>query len=110
MVDVQVGIEPTALRKKIADINDLIAKEVDDTDDLKAKESKAYGVASGSGKGSAKRAVLSLPRQELMALIESLTEQMQQAAVDLHFELAARLRDEIRDLKRELREMEAGEA
>ncbi len=104
------GIEPTALRKKIADITDLIAKEVDDTDDLKAKESKAYGVASGSGKGSAKRAVLSLPRQELMALIESLTEQMQQAAVDLHFELAARLRDEIRDLKRELREMEAGEA
>ena len=98
------GIEPTALRKKIADITDLIAKEADDTDDLKAKESKSLA------KGAAKRAVLSLPRQELMALIESLTEQMQQAAVDLHFELAARLRDEIRDLKRELREMEAGEA
>ncbi len=98
------GIEPQALRKKIADITDLIAKEVDDTDDLKARES------SKGAKGAAKRAVLSLPRQELMALIESLTEQMQQAAVDLHFELAARLRDEIRDLKRELREMEAGEA
>jgi excinuclease ABC subunit B len=48
----------------------------------------------------------SLPRQELMALIESLTDQMKLAAADLQFELAARLRDEIRELKRELRGME----
>jgi len=47
-----------------------------------------------------------LPRQELLALIESLTEQMRSAASELQFELAARLRDEIKDLKRELRAME----
>ena len=51
----------------------------------------------------------SLPRQELIALIESLTEQMRLAAAELSFELAARLRDEIRELKRELKGMqEAG--
>jgi excinuclease ABC subunit B len=48
----------------------------------------------------------SLPRQELLALIESLTDQMKSAAADLQFEVAARLRDEIRELKRELRGME----
>jgi excinuclease ABC subunit B len=53
------------------------------------------------------RALTTLPRQELLALIESLTDQMRSAAGDLQFELAARLRDEIKDLKRELRGMEA---
>ncbi|MEV4259743.1 UvrB/UvrC motif-containing protein, partial [Spirillospora sp. NPDC049652] len=49
------------------------------------------------------------PRAELESLIEQMTEQMHQAATDLQFELAARLRDEIKELKRELREMkEAG--
>jgi excinuclease ABC subunit B len=47
-----------------------------------------------------------MPRQELMGLIESLTDQMRSAAADLHFELAARLRDELKELKRELRNME----
>ena len=112
------GIEPTALRKKIADITDLISKEADDTASLSATQGGKRGsrggvsgevLASGVG-GDHKRELLSLPRQDLMALIESLTEQMKQAAADLHFELAARLRDEIRELKRELRDMEAGEA
>lgn len=112
------GIEPTALRKKIADITDLISKEADDTASLTAlqggvrKNSRGVSgevLAAGVG-GDHKRELLSLPRQDLMALIESLTEQMKQAAADLHFELAARLRDEIRELKRELRDMEAGEA
>ena len=112
------GIEPTALRKKIADITDLISKEADDTASLSATQGGKRGsrggvsgevLASGLG-GDHKRELLSLPRQDLMALIESLTEQMKQAAADLHFELAARLRDEIRELKRELRDMEAGEA
>ena len=49
---------------------------------------------------------VSLPRQELLALIESLTEQMKMSAAELHFELAARLRDELRELKKELRGME----
>jgi excinuclease ABC subunit B len=51
----------------------------------------------------------SLPRQELLALIESLSDQMRSAASELQFELAARLRDEIKDLKRELRAMEEAE-
>jgi excinuclease ABC subunit B len=98
------GIDPTPLRKKIADITDLIAKEADDTDNLAAK-SKKIGFTSGVHSKSAH----SLPRQELVALIESLTAQMRLAASELSFELAARLRDEIRELKRELKGMqEAG--
>jgi excinuclease ABC subunit B len=98
------GIDPTPLRKKIADITDLIAKEIDDTEDLTAT-SKKIGFTSGIHSKNAH----SLPRQELIALIESLTLQMKSAASELSFELAARLRDEIRELKRELKGMqEAG--
>jgi excinuclease ABC subunit B len=95
------GIDPTPLRKKIADITDLIAKEIDDTDDLSSTNRKSTISA-----GFTKVAPGSLPRQELIALIESLTEQMRAAAAELSFELAGRLRDEIRELKRELRGME----
>ena len=98
------GIDPTPLRKKIADITDLIAKEIDDTEDL-AANSKKIGFTSGIHSKNSH----SLPRQELIALIESLTLQMKSAAAELSFELAARLRDEIRELKRELKGMqEAG--
>jgi excinuclease ABC subunit B len=98
------GIDPTPLRKKIADITDLIAKEVNDTEDLTIN-SKKIGFTSGVYSKDAS----SLPRQELVALIESLTDQMRLAASELSFELAARLRDEIRELKRELKGMqEAG--
>ena len=106
------GVDPQPLRKKIADITDTIARESDDTDELLAARK-----SSGKGKGSTSvldigfnaRTVISLPRQELLALIGSLTEQMRSAAGDLQFELAARLRDEIRELKKELRGMdEAG--
>ena len=106
------GVDPQPLRKKIADITDTIARESDDTDELLAARK-----SSGKGKGSTTvldigfnaRTVISLPRQELLALIGSLTEQMRSAAGDLQFELAARLRDEIRELKKELRGMdEAG--
>ena len=98
------GIDPTPLRKKIADITDLIAKEIDDTEDL-AANTKKIGFTSGIHSKNSH----SLPRQELIALIESLTLQMKSAAAELSFELAARLRDEIRELKRELKGMqEAG--
>ena len=98
------GIDPTPLRKKIADITDLIAKEIDDTDDLTA-DNKKIGFTSGIHSKNAH----SLPRLELIGLIESLTLQMKSAATELNFELAARLRDEIRELKRELKGMqEAG--
>jgi len=98
------GIDPTPLRKKIADITDLIAKEIDDTDDLAAKSKK-----SGISSGFHSKNVSSLPQREVIALISSLTDQMRSSASELNFELAARLRDEIRELKRELKGMqEAG--
>jgi excinuclease ABC subunit B len=101
------GVDPQPLRKKIADITDLINRESEDTTDLLAGE-------KGSGKGSAgalsvglnAKGVISIPRKDLVALIGSLTDQMRSAAGDLQFEVAARLRDEIRILKKELRSME----
>ena len=104
------GVDPQPLRKKIADITDTIARESDDTDDLLASaKAKKGGKALVPDLGFHTKTVLSLPRQELLALIGSLTEQMRSAAGDLQFELAARLRDEIRELKKELRGMgEAG--
>jgi excinuclease ABC subunit B len=98
------NIDPSPLRKKIADITDLIAKEIDDTEDLSAS-TKKVGISSGINL----KHISSLPQRELVALITSLTDQMKAAAAELNFELAARLRDEIRDLKRELKGMsEAG--
>jgi excinuclease ABC subunit B len=98
------GVDPQPLRKKIADITDMIARESDDTDELIAGIKGARGSIPfvERGKGS-------LARQELASLIGSLTEQMRSAADELAFELAGRLRDEIKELKRELRSMdEAG--
>jgi excinuclease ABC subunit B len=67
------------------------------------------GKKSGSALPFASKSTDSMPRQELIALIGSLTEQMRSAADELAFELAGRLRDELKDLKRELRGMdEAG--
>jgi excinuclease ABC subunit B len=106
------GVDPQPLRKKIADITDTIARESDDTDELMAarkSSDKGKGSTSVIDIGFNARTVISLPRQELLALIGSLTEQMRSAAGDLQFELAARLREEIRELKKELRGMdEAG--
>ena len=102
--NLEKGVDPQPLRKKIADITDMIARESDDTDELIAgiKGSKSSIPFVERGKGS-------MARQELAALIGSLTEQMRGAADELQFELAGRLRDEIKELKRELRSMdEAG--
>ena len=102
------GVDPQPLRKKIADITDLINRESDDTDELLASGRKSRS-AGAPPIGLRSKNAGSLPRQELVALIESLTDQMRSAAAELSFELAARLRDEIRDLKKELRAMqEAG--
>ena len=102
--NLEKGVDPQPLRKKIADITDMIARESDDTDELIAgiKGAKSSVPFVERGKGS-------MARQELAALIGSLTEQMRSAADELQFELAGRLRDEIKELKRELRSMdEAG--
>lgn len=100
------GIEPTALRKKIADITDLITQETEDTEKLTSTKNGKRKNGGGIAVGVRANLPESLPRQELIALIESLTEQMKSVAADLQFEVAARLRDEIRELKRELRGME----
>ncbi|MYR34536.1 excinuclease ABC subunit UvrB [Nocardiopsis alba] len=103
------GIDPTPLRKQIADILDTLNREDVDTEELMstgyrqgAKATKAPVPALGE-----KADVANMPRAELAGLIEQLSEQMHQAAADLRFELAARLRDEIGELKRELRGMDA---
>jgi excinuclease ABC subunit B len=100
------GIDPQPLRKKIADITDQIAKEDADTRELLA----AAGKVRGKGKGSAHiRAdgLAAAPAEDLVGLIEQLTEQMHAAAGELQFELAARLRDEVGELKKELRQMQS---
>ena len=99
------GIDPQPLRKKIADITDLITKEDADTEEF---------LSNARGKGvpeSARESLRSIPAKDLADLIDQLSEQMHTAASELQFELAARLRDEVGDLKRELRQMtEAGHA
>ncbi|MCF8521498.1 MAG: excinuclease ABC subunit UvrB [Candidatus Planktophila sp.] len=101
------GVDPQPLRKKIADITDLISRESEDSDELLSTNKKNQKSTPAIGIYS--KNLGSLPRQELLALIGSLTDQMRSAAGDLQFELAARLRDEIKELKRELRAMdEAG--
>ena len=101
------GVDPQPLRKKIADITDLINRESEDTSDLLAGE-KGTGKtgALGLSVGLNAKGVISLPRKELVALIGSLTDQMRSAAADLQFEVAGKLRDEIGILKKELRSME----
>ena len=101
------GVDPQPLRKKIADITDLINRESEDTSDLLAGEKgSGKGNSAGLSAGLNARGVISLPRKDLVALIGSLTDQMRSAAADLQFEVAGRLRDEIRILKKELRSME----
>ncbi|MGQ0631941.1 MAG: excinuclease ABC subunit UvrB [Sporichthyaceae bacterium] len=112
------GIDPTPLRKKIGDILDSIAREDADTAELigGSGRSRSRGKApvpglsskvAGAGRHAGELA--GLPSADLADLIQSLTDQMHTAAAELAFELAARLRDEIRELKRELRGMhEAG--
>lgn len=100
------GVDPQPLRKKIADITDLINRESEDTQELLASSGRKFQRSKSPAIGLHAKSPASLPRQELLALIESLTDQMRSAAGGLQFELAARLRDEIKDLKRELRGME----
>lgn len=101
------GVDPQPLRKKIADITDLITRESEDTSELLANEKKSGKRGSdGLSAGLNAKGLVSLPRKDLIALIGSLTDQMRSAAGDLQFEVAAKLRDEIRILKKELRSME----
>jgi excinuclease ABC subunit B len=104
------GIDPTPLRKKIADITDSLIREDEDTRNLLGGRPQGKGRAPVPGIGT--HGVTSVdyvgkPAEELEALIEDLSQQMHTAAAELHFELAARFRDEISELKKELRGMRA---
>ncbi len=110
------GVDPQPLRKKIADITDLLNREDADTEALIGSgRSQSRGKGGGrAGRGTvqadagvATDRLRGMPANDLANLIQELSTQMHQAATDLHFELAARLRDEIGDLKKELRQMSA---
>jgi excinuclease ABC subunit B len=122
------GIDPMPLRKRIADILDQLMREDADTEQLlggggrqqsrgkspvpglssRARGRTAAGRAEAGqgGRGDA-GAEQSEARRDVLELISQLTEQMHAAAAELQFEIAARLRDEIRELKHELRGMQA---
>ncbi len=121
------GIDPQPLRKRIADILDQLAREDADTAQLLGGSGRqqSRGKAPVPGLSSRARAVASAAagarlggerdepgaggpaREDLVGLIAELTDQMHAAAAELQFELAARLRDEIKELKHELRGMQA---
>ncbi|MCA1185172.1 MULTISPECIES: excinuclease ABC subunit UvrB [unclassified Saccharopolyspora] len=110
------GIDPQPLRKKIADILDRVYTESEDTEESVAVGGSGRNSSRGkkpSGEAVASSGVLegrdtsSMPRAELADLVQQLNDQMMNAARELQFELAARLRDEIHDLKKELRGMDA---
>nr|WP_207630807.1 MULTISPECIES: excinuclease ABC subunit UvrB [unclassified Actinopolyspora] len=113
------GIDPQPLRKQVADILDRVYTESEDTEETVAEGGSARNASRGkksSGESSTvssgvlkDRDIESMPRAELADLVQQLNDQMMNAARELQFELAARLRDEINDLKKELRGMdEAG--
>ncbi|BCW06489.1 excinuclease ABC subunit UvrB [Arthrobacter sp. NtRootA1] len=105
------GVDPQPLRKKIADITDQLAREDADTQELLNNNRLAKGAKRTSGsKGAAtvrKDGLAAAPAEDLVGLIEQLTEQMHGAAAELQFEVAARIRDEVGELKRELRQMQS---
>ena len=108
--NIEHGIDPTPLRKKIGDITDLLAREDADTSTRCSPPPATAGArAQPSRSASTPPSSPDLPSGDLADLIDQLSEQMHAAAAELQFEVAARLRDEIRDLKKELRRMlEAG--
>ena len=90
------GIDPQTIRKAVTDILELI------------RPSEKAPLPTGGGRSRRDRLVqdlTDLPRADLQRLISTLEEEMREAAADLRFEYAARLRDEIKDLQRELRDM-----
>jgi excinuclease ABC subunit B len=115
------GVDPQPLRKKIADITEMLAREDEDTEKLLSgkmlggagrQQSRGKAPVPGlSSKDAGRHAadLAGLPSKDLADLVQQLTDQMHTAAAELQFELAARLRDEISELKKELRQMvEAG--
>ncbi|MBB5850951.1 excinuclease ABC subunit UvrB [Amycolatopsis umgeniensis] len=111
------GVDPQPLRKKIADILDRVYSEAEDSEETVAVGGSGRNASRGKKPEQGDRVrssgmlvdkdVSGMPRAQLADLIQQMTDQMMQAARDLQFELAARLRDEVSDLKKELRGMDA---
>jgi excinuclease ABC subunit B len=114
------GVDPQPLRKRIADVTDMLAREDIDTAELLAGGYRSPGRGAGKGRapvpGTPKEGATTGNRlagvaaNELAELIQELSNQMHGAAAELQFEVAARLRDEITGLKKELRQMQAATA
>ena len=100
------GLDPAPLRKRIADITDMLAREDNDTESLIGggrQRSRGKAPVPGMRSAASRQAATmagALPSADLADLIQQLTDQMHLAARELQFELAARLRDEIAELKR----------
>ncbi len=111
------GVDPQPLRKKIADILDRVYSEAEDSEETVAVGGSGRNASRGKKPEQGDRVrssgmlvdkdISGMPRAQLADLIQQMTDQMMQAARDLQFELAARLRDEVSDLKKELRGMDA---
>ena len=96
------GIDPTPLRKRIGDITEALAREEADTAELLAgRDARRKSSTPNRRVGLAANGA-----NDLESIIADLNSQMLEAAGELKFELAARLRDELSELKRELRQME----
>jgi excinuclease ABC subunit B len=108
------GIDPQPLRKKIGDITEVLSREAADTEAVLAGRNGKHSQRGGGspqrakGKAASRAGAIGAEGAEMLeGLISDLTEQMLSAAEELKFELAARLRDEVAELKRELRSMDA---
>ncbi|GAA1348777.1 excinuclease ABC subunit UvrB [Falsarthrobacter nasiphocae] len=117
------GIDPKPLQKRIADITDQLTREGADTDELlgqfeygKGKrgfnatiteDQRARRAGAKAADQVRKDGLSTAGAEDLVTLIRELTDQMNAAAEELQFELAGRLRDEVADLKKELRQMKS---
>jgi excinuclease ABC subunit B len=100
--NVEHGIDPQPLRKKIADITDALIREGADTKELLAGRNSGKRSPTPNLK---REGLAAAGATQLESIIADLNDQMLQAAAELKFELAARLRDEVSELKGELRQM-----
>jgi len=101
----KLGVDPQPLQKKIIDITDQIEREELDTAELIAELGKAKGRKATAVPLRSNRGIAAMAQDEILAVVMDLDAQMRHAASELQFELAARLRDEIAELKHELRQM-----
>jgi excinuclease ABC subunit B len=101
----KLGVDPQPLQKKIIDITDQIEREELDTAELIAELGKTKGRKATAVPLRSNRGIAAMAQDEILAVVLDLDAQMRHAASELQFELAARLRDEIAELKHELRQM-----